>query len=196
MEEQTMPFVICGPSGVGKGTIIERLKAKFPDAFGFCVSHTTRPQRPGEQDGTHYNFVSKEKMEAEIEAGLFIEHARVHTSIYGTSFDAVETVRAQGKICILDIDPQGVRSIKASSMRCMYMFIVPPSAAALEQRLRGRATETDESIRIRLANSVDEIAFGMEPGNFDAVVTNMDIDTAFEEVVNYLVHWYPQLANY
>lgn len=196
VEDQTMPFVICGPSGVGKGTIIEKLKSRFPGAFGFSVSHTTRPQRQGEENGTHYNFVSKEDMEAEIGAGKFIEFARVHTNIYGTSFEAVESVRLQGKICILDIDPQGVRSIKASSMRCMYMFIVPPSAAALEQRLRGRATETDESIRVRLANSIDEINYGTEPGNFDAIVTNTEIDTAFEEVVNYLVHWYPQLAVY
>ena len=135
-------------------------------------------------------------MEAAISAGLFIEHAKVHNSMYGTSFDAVETVRAQGKICILDIDPQGVRSIKASSMHCKYIFIAPPSAAALEQRLRGRATETDESIRLRLANSVDEIAFGMEPGNFDAIVTNTTIDKAFDEVVNYLLMWYPQLSSY
>ena len=135
-------------------------------------------------------------MEQAIIDGKFIEHARVHTSIYGTSFQGVETVQSQGKICILDIDPQGVRSIKAKNMHCMYMFITPPSAAALEQRLRGRATETDESIRIRLGNSVGEIAYGLEPGNFSAVVTNTDIDVAFEEVVNYLLHWYPQLANY
>lgn len=133
-------------------------------------------------------------MESSITAGLFIEHARVHTSIYGTSYDAVESVRREGKICILDIDTQGVKSLKASSMMCMYLFIAPPSADALEQRLRGRATETDESIRIRLANSVDEIAYGMEPGNFDAVVVNNDIKSCFDEIVNYLTHWYPQLA--
>ena len=150
----------------------------------------------GEQDGHHYHFVSNDEMEKQIAAGKFIEHARVHTSIYGTSFEAVESVQTQGKICILDIDPQGVRSIKASSMKCMYLFITPPSAAALEQRLRGRATETDESIRVRLANSVGEIAYGMEPGNFDAVVTNTEIETTFEEIVNYLIHWYPQLASY
>lgn len=196
VEDLTMPFVICGPSGVGKGTIIEKLKVRFPDAFGFSVSHTTRAQRQGEKNGTHYYFVSNEEMESGIKEGKFIEYARVHTNIYGTSFEAVESVRDQGKICILDIDPQGVRSIKNRSMHCMYMFIAPPSAAALEQRLRGRATETDESIRVRLANSIDEIAYGTEPGNFDAVVTNNDIDTAFEEVVNYLVHWYPQLASY
>jgi guanylate kinase len=132
-------------------------------------------------------------MEAAIEDGRFIEHAQVHTNLYGTSFEAVESVRRKGRICILDIDMQGVRSIKGSSMRCFYLFVTPPSTADLEHRLRHRATESEDKIQIRLKNSVEEIAFGMEEGNFDAILVNADVDRAYSELVNYLIHWYPHI---
>ena len=100
------PVVICGPSGVGKGTLLTRLMAEHPDSFGFSVSHTTRQPRAGEVDGVHYHFVKKEDMEAAITRGEFIEYARVHSNMYGTSVKAVEDVRAAGKTCLLDIDVQ------------------------------------------------------------------------------------------
>jgi hypothetical protein len=87
------PIVIAGPSGVGKGTLINKLLAKFPSVFGFSVSHTTRPPRSGEVDGVHYNFVSKEEFEDAVERGDFVEYAKVHTNYYGTSFQAIEKVR-------------------------------------------------------------------------------------------------------
>ncbi|EOD27712.1 hypothetical protein EMIHUDRAFT_309931 [Emiliania huxleyi CCMP1516] len=96
-----MPVVVCGPSGVGKGTLLTRLTAAHPSRFGFCVSHTTRSPRPGETDGAH--------MEAAIERGEFLEYARVHSNLYGTSFAAVRTVASRGKTCLLDIDVQEVR---------------------------------------------------------------------------------------
>ena len=98
--------MVTGPSGVGKGTLIGRLIKERPDKVGFSVSHTTRGPRPGEVDGTHYHFVSLEKMEEMVAAGDFIEYARVHTNIYGTSKQAVYDVQAQNKTCLLDIDTQ------------------------------------------------------------------------------------------
>ena len=107
-----IPVVVAGPSGVGKGTIVKRLMDKYPSLFGFSVSHTTRAPRPGEEDGVHYNFVEKSAMEAAIANGEFIEHAAVHTNFYGTSIAAVDKVKSEGKVCILDIDIQ-VRCIIA-----------------------------------------------------------------------------------
>ncbi|RYG67117.1 hypothetical protein EON64_08165 [archaeon] len=89
------PVVIAGPSGVGKGTLIDRLIAKFPSLFGFSVSHTTRPPRPGEVDGVHYFFVTKEEFEDSVEHGDFVEYAKVHTNYYGTSYQAIDKVRNQ-----------------------------------------------------------------------------------------------------
>ena len=101
-----LQVVVTGPSGVGKGTLIGRLIKERPDKVGFSVSHTTRGPRPGEVDGTHYHFVSRDVMEEKIAAGDFIEYARVHTNIYGTSKQAVYNVQAQNKTCLLDIDTQ------------------------------------------------------------------------------------------
>ena len=187
------PVVICGPSGVGKGTLIEMLKQRYPEIFGFSVSHTTRKPRDGEVDGLHYNFVTRDEMEEAIAAGKFIEHAQVHTNFYGTSFAAVESVKDKGKVCILDIDTQGVRSIKNSSLSCRYLFIAPPSQLELEKRLRERGTEAEEKIRIRLQNSVGEIEYGMEPGNFDAIVVNRDKNDAYEEILSLFRQWYPHI---
>jgi guanylate kinase len=131
-------------------------------------------------------------MEEEIARGKFIEHAHVHTNIYGTSYEAVENVQSQGKICILDVDTQGVRSIKKSPMDCFYLFITPPSREDLEQRLRHRNSETEDKIQIRLKNSIEEIDFGTTPGNFDAIVTNKDVEVAFNEIAELLTKWYPE----
>ncbi|KAJ1414626.1 guanylate kinase [Ochromonadaceae sp. CCMP2298] len=185
------PVVIAGPSGVGKGTLINKLISQFPNSFGFSVSHTTRPPREGEENGVHYNFVSKAAFEEAVEKGDFIEYAKVHTNYYGTSKLAVEKVRALGKVCILDIDIQGVQSVKRSTMDCKYLFIEPPSMLELESRLRGRGTETAEKIKIRLENARDELEYGKEEGNFDCVVTNDDVAICFVKIVDALQDWYP-----
>jgi guanylate kinase len=111
--------------------------------------------------------------------------------MYGTSYKAVETVRSAGKVCILDIDIQGVKKVKKSSLDCRYVFIAPPSFEALEQRLRGRATETEDKIKIRLEAAEGEIAYGNTVGNFDALVVNSDLDVSFRELVAHLRVWYP-----
>lgn len=187
------PIVFAGPSGVGKGTLVKKLMDKFPKSFGFSVSHTTRAPRPGEEDGVHYNFVEKASMEEEISKGMFIEYAHVHTNIYGTSIAAVDKVKSQGKICILDIDIQGVQSVKKSSLEAKYLFINPPSTEALEERLRGRGTETEEKIQVRLKNALGELDFGKGEGNFDASVTNDDLEKCFNEIVTIIDGWYPSV---
>jgi guanylate kinase len=165
-------LVICGPSGVGKGTLIERLKQQYPHAFGFSVSHTTRGPRTGEVDGMHYHFVTVGQMEAEIEAGKFLEYANVHGNFYGTSIAAVESVKKTGKICILDIDVQGARQCRQAQLPGTYVFVSPPSFAALEQRLRGRGTEAEDKILKRLANARGEMDARSEAGLFDQQVRN------------------------
>ena len=135
------PLVVAGPSGSGKSTLIKRLLAKHPDDFGFSVSHTTRAPRQGEEDGVAYYFSTREEMDADIEAGLFIESAEYSGNLYGTSFKGVEDVTTAGKVCILDIDMQGVRSIAASdAIHPTFLFIKPPSIESLRARLEARGT--------------------------------------------------------
>ncbi|KAF1782949.1 P-loop containing nucleoside triphosphate hydrolase [Phytophthora cactorum] len=185
------PIVIAGPSGVGKGTLINLLLEKFPNTFGFSVSHTTRGPREGEVDGVAYHFTDKDKVLKEIEAGLFLEHAEVHGNVYGTSKRAVQDVQEKGKICILDIDIQGVQQVKKSGIRTKYLFIAPPSMEELEKRLRGRATETEDKIQLRVKNAAGELAYGQEPGVFDSILVNKVVDDSFRELVATLKQWYP-----
>lgn len=174
------PLVVCGPSGVGKGSVIEALKKMHPRAFGFSVSHTTRKPRPGEEDGVHYNFVDAETIEKIIgEEGRMLEHAKVHGNIYGTSRSEVEKVlRVQGKICILDIDVQGCRQCRASGLEGTYVFVRPPSLEVLEARLRGRGTETEDKILMRLGNAQAEMDASQEPGLFDHHIVNDEVEAA------------------
>lgn len=168
--EKPRALVVAGPSGVGKGTLIAKLKEEFPSAFGFSVSHTTRAPRPGEEDGVHYNFVDHEKMQKNIDEGIMLEHANVHGNIYGTSCAEVEKVAASGKVCILDIDVQGCRSCRKAKLEGVYIFVSPPSMEELEKRLRGRGTETEEKVLKRLANAKGEIDSKGEEGLFDHMV--------------------------
>lgn len=188
------PLVFCGPSGVGKGTLIDIVKTRFPnDQFGFSVSHTTRKPREGEKDGVHYNFSTVDKMKEEIADGKFIEHAEVHGKFYGTSVAAVESVRSSGKVCILDIDYQGVQNVKKSSLNPLYIFIAPPSMEALESRLRARNTESEEDVKTRLGNAAKELEYGQAEGNFDRVFVNDDLKQTSDDLIEYLLEKYPHL---
>jgi guanylate kinase len=193
ISNELCPVVIAGPSGVGKGSLITRLLATYPDAFGFSVSHTTRGPRPGEVNGQHYHFVAKDDFEAALAERAFVEHALVHTNYYGTSFAAVDRVRSQGKVCILDIDIQGVQNVKRSPLQCKYLFVAPPNFEELERRLRGRNTETEEKIAVRLNNARDELIYGTTEGNFDTVLVNDDLDATFETLVQQIHTWFPAL---
>lgn len=176
------PVVISGPSGVGKGTLIAKLQREFPSMFGFSVSHTTRAPRCMEKDGVHYHFAQRSDMEKEIKDGKFIEFAAVHGNLYGTSVEAVEVVADSGKRCILDIDVQGAKSVRASSLEAIFIFVCPPSMEELEKRLRTRGTETEEQIQKRLQNAQAEIEQGQSSGIFDHILYNDNLEKCYEEL--------------
>ncbi|XP_058740401.1 guanylate kinase 2-like isoform X1 [Vicia villosa] len=176
------PIVISGPSGVGKGTLISMLMKEFPSMFGFSVSHTTRAPRDMEKNGVHYHFTEKSVMEKEIKNGKFLEFASVHGNLYGTSVEAVEVVADAGKRCILDIDVQGARSVKASSLEAIFIFVCPPSMEELEKRLRDRGTETEEQILKRLRNASAEIEQGKSSNIFDFILYNDNLEESYERL--------------
>ncbi|CAI9099998.1 OLC1v1036908C3 [Oldenlandia corymbosa var. corymbosa] len=199
-----MPIVISGPSGVGKGTLIAKLMKEFPSTFGFSVSHTTRAPREKEQNGVHYHFSERSVMEKEISSGKFLEFASVHGNLYGTSVEAVEVVADAGKRCILDIDVQGARSVRASSLEAIFIFICPPSFEELEKRLRARGTETEEQMQKRLRNARAELEQGKAPGLFDHILVNDDLETCYkslkkllglDQVVHSILESAPLLVN-
>ena len=135
-------LLIAGPSGVGKGTLINMLMADAPGDYGFSVSHTTRDPRTGEKDGVHYHFVSTEEFEELLGKKAFVEYAHVHHNYYGTSKTSVDTVREAGQACILDVDVQGAQQVHDAKMGFFKIFVKPPSVEALRERLVGRGTET------------------------------------------------------
>ncbi|XWS56264.1 hypothetical protein CRYUN_Cryun09bG0070900 [Craigia yunnanensis] len=176
------PVVISGPSGVGKGTLINMLMEEFPSMFGFSVSHTTRAPRAMEKNGLHYHFTERSVMEKDIKDGKFLEFASVHGNLYGTSIEAVEAVADSGKRCILDIDVQGARSVRARSLDAIFIFICPPSMRELEVRLRARGTETEEQILKRLRNAEAEIEQGKSLGIFDRILYNDNLEECYENL--------------
>ncbi|PPD79782.1 hypothetical protein GOBAR_DD23304 [Gossypium barbadense] len=176
------PVVISGPSGVGKGTLINMLMEEFPTMFGFSVSHTTRTPRIMEKNGVHYHFTERSIMEKDIKDGKFLEFASVHGNLYGTSIEAVEAVADSGKRCILDIDVQGAKSVRASSLDAIFIFISPPSMAKLEERLHLRGTETEEQIQKRLRNAKAEIEQGKSLGIFDHILCNDHLEKCYDNL--------------
>ncbi|KAI8996378.1 guanylate kinase [Trametes punicea] len=174
------PLVISGPSGVGKSTLLKRLFADYPDKFGFSVSHTTRAPRSGELDGKDYYFVSQDRFKELISQGAFIEYAQFSGNFYGTSFMTVREIQKSGRRCLLDIEAQGVRQIKATDLNPVYLFISPPSLTALRERLQRRGTETEAAVAKRLATALKEIEYARE-GAHDLVIVNDDLDRAYEK---------------
>ncbi|MEE6467480.1 hypothetical protein FKM82_007265 [Ascaphus truei] len=176
------PVVLSGPSGAGKSTLLKRLLKEFEGVFGFSVSHTTRQPRPGESNGKDYHFVTREAMQKGIQDGEFIEHAVFSGNMYGTSKAAVQAVQAMNQICILDIDMQGVKNIKKTDLNPIYISVHPPSVEILEKRLRDRKTESEESLQKRLKAAIEDIEISKEPGLFDAVVVNDDLEEAYSKL--------------
>ncbi|KAL8693689.1 MAG: hypothetical protein Q9218_001546 [Villophora microphyllina] len=181
------PVVISGPSGTGKSTILRRLFAAHPDTFGFSVSHTTRPPRAGEQNGREYNFTTRDSFLQLVKDNGFIEHAQFGGNHYGTSVKAVENVAEKGRICVLDIEMEGVKQVKKTDLNARFLFLSPPSVEELERRLRGRGTEDEESLKKRLEQAAKEMAFSKEAGVHDRVVVNDDLEKAYQEVQQWVV---------
>jgi len=172
-------IVIAGPSGVGKGTVVQRLLARDPDRLALSVSVTTRSPRPGEIDGLHYRFVGEGEFDRMIRDDELLEWAEIVGHRSGTPRRAVERSLEEGKDVILEIDVQGAEQIRDQVSGAILIFLAPPTLEELQRRLRGRATESEESIRRRLDLAARELA---EASWFRASVTNDDVDRAADEV--------------
>lgn len=169
--------VVSGPSGAGKGTICQALLEKTPLAYS--VSATTRKPRAGEVDGKSYYFLSVEAFEEMIEKDELLEWAKVYDNYYGTPLKKVEEKLAAGEDILLEIDTQGAMKVREKFPEGVYIFILPPSLAELERRIRGRDTETEDILQKRLAAAIDEIEAGK---CYKYVVTNDEVDGAVDSV--------------
>ncbi|RID90720.1 guanylate kinase [Gemmobacter lutimaris] len=184
MTRKGLLLILSSPSGAGKSTLARRLMDWDP-TLRFSVSATTRAPRQGEVDGREYFFKSRAEFEAMAAAGEMLEHAEVFGNFYGSPKGPVEAAMAEGRDTLFDIDWQGGQQIRNSSLGrdVVSIFVLPPSIAELDRRLRGRAQDSDEVIAGRMAKSRDEISHWAE---YDYVIVNHDIDRAFEELVTIL----------
>jgi guanylate kinase len=185
IQRRGLLIILSSPSGAGKSTLAKRLMAWDP-TLSFSVSATTRNPRPGETDGVEYYFKTKPEFEAMVDAGDMLEHAEVFGNYYGTPKGPVEASMTAGRDTIFDIDWQGGQQIRRSSLAndVVSIFILPPSIADLESRLRGRAQDSDEVISNRMAQSRDEISHWAE---YDYVIINHDVDAAEAELKTILM---------
>ena len=176
-------LILSSPSGAGKSTLARRLMG-WDATLRFSVSATTRSPRPGEEDGREYYFKSREAFEEMVKTGQMLEHAEVFGNYYGSPRGPVEAAMKAGRDTLFDIDWQGGQQIK-QHMRddVVSVFVLPPSIAELERRLRSRAQDSDEVIAGRMAKSQAEISHWAE---YDYVIVNRDIDSAFAELVTIL----------
>jgi guanylate kinase len=171
-------FIFSAASGTGKTSLAKALVEQMPDV-AFSVSHTTRAPRPGEQNGVHYYFVTPQQFDEMVAADRFLEHARVFGNSYGTSRAVTENLLRQGKSVIFDIDWQGARAIKEKMPEAVSIFILPPSRAALEERLTGRGQDAPEVIARRMREAVSEMSHYKE---FDHLVVNDDFNAALADL--------------
>jgi len=174
--------VVSAPSGAGKTTLVHGLLAREP-TLRFSISYTTRPQRPTEIDGEDYFFVDEAQFERMREAGEFLESARVFDHGYGTSRAHVESLLDNGYSVLMEIDWQGAEQIRAAEPSAIGIFILPPSRAELERRLRGRGTDDEQVIARRLADAVSDMGHWRD---FDYVVINEDVEVAVGDLVRIL----------
>lgn len=180
-------IVLNGPSASGKSTLFRGMcqEPGIGSLFGFSVSHTTRGPREGEREGVDYHYVARGEMEAMVERGEFLETSQIHGNLYGTSFKALASALAE-RHCVLDIDYKGSLSLKSllpGGVRTLFIFVQPPSMEVLEQRLRGRNSETDAQIQTRLRTAQEEMEFfHANPGFYDVVVVNDDKERATKEL--------------
>ena len=171
-------FIICGPSGVGKGTVVARLMASDPTLY-FSVSATTRAPRPGEVDGKHYHFLTAEQFEQWVEEDQFLEYAEFVGNRYGTPRQFIDMAMEQGRDVILDIEIQGAAQVHRKRPDAVRIFIAPPSWDELERRLIGRGTEDMDKVRSRLQRGKEEFLVAKD---FDYFVINDTVDRAVEEI--------------
>lgn len=172
-------FVLSAPSGAGKTSLVKAILDRIP-SMRVSVSYTTRKPRPHEMNGREYHFLSEPQFRDLVARGAFLEHARVFDHFYGTGREAVERLLRAGTDVILEIDWQGARQVRAALPACRTIFVLPPSREALEQRLRGRATDAAEVIARRLRDAVSDMSHWNE---FDYVVVNDDFERAVTDLM-------------
>ncbi len=172
--------ILSSPSGAGK-TSIARALVKGNENFLFSVSATTRKSRPGEVNGREYDFLTVDQFRQKIKEGQFLEHAKVFGNLYGTPLQAVRDSISQGKSVVFDVDWQGGKQIRSSSLSefVISIFILPPSIKELRDRLMNRAQDSSETVKDRMKKSIDEIMHWKE---YDYVIVNRDFDKALREV--------------
>lgn len=191
-----VPLALVGPSGAGKSTIVTYLMKSYPNCFGFSVSSTTRAKRKLEIEGESYFFLSKSEFKAKIENKEFIEWAEVHGNLYGTLKSSVSAVNSSGKICLLDIDSQGILNLFNSGFEFNRICIVPKDEASVRERLVKRGTETEESLRVRLGNMQKELlVMKSYPEVFCNWVVNDELLKATQHVSQIIEKLYPGLIN-
>ena len=178
MSDRGLLFIVSAPSGAGKTTLVEKLVQRIPN---LCLSrsYTSRAARPGEQDGVDYNFISRERFEAMARAGEFLEWADVFGNYYGTCAADTERCLGNGQDLVLVIDVQGARQVRGNGIGSIGIFVLPPSAQILEQRLRGRSKDSEEAIRRRLDVACREVG---EFATYEYVVVNDELEAAVERL--------------
>ena len=175
-------LVLSGPSGAGKGTLVDRLLAARPECI-FAISSTTRPRRSTEHDGVQYEFVTRDEFERRRAAGYFLETAEVHGHLYGTPVKFVDDHIAAGRVVVLDVDVQGGASVRRVRPDAVSIFIYPPSIDALRQRLLKRGTDAPDVVERRLGNAPGELA---EHRHYDYLVMNDDLEQADRRLLSIL----------
>ncbi|MEJ2463517.1 MAG: guanylate kinase [Candidatus Thiodiazotropha sp.] len=171
-------YILSAPSGAGKTSLLKALRERDGDLH-VSVSHTTRPMRPGEEDGVHYHFVEKAAFLAKVEQGDFLEHAEVFGNYYGTDEASVRTQLEAGQDTVLEIDWQGAQQVRKRFPDAVSIFILPPSPEALHERLSNRGQDSEEVIQGRMRQAVSEMSHYAE---FDYLVFNDDFDQALSEL--------------
>lgn len=176
-------FIISGPSGSGKDTVLAELFRNRPDLL-FSISSVTRPMRSGEKEGDKYNFISREKFEYMIENDMLLEHNVFVGNYYGTPREPVERAVAEGKDIIIEVDVNGAAQIRKKLPEAVSIFIMPPSFQELKRRLRGRGTESEELIEKRLNSALGEIKRASE---YDYIIVNDNITAAADDILSVIL---------
>jgi len=171
-------FIVSAPSGTGKTTLVERLVRVTPN-LRMSRSYTSRPERAGERDGVDYNFITRDAFEAMVREGAFLEWADIYGNYYGTAAADTEQVLAGGEDLVLVIDVQGARQVRTRGLENIGVFVLPPSAAVLEQRLRGRSKDSEEQIGRRLEVACREVA---DATSYDYVVVNDEVEPCVDRL--------------
>lgn len=181
------PIVISGPSGVGKGTLANRLSDEHAGIFALAVSHTTREPRLGEVKGTSYFFVDPSTFHGLLSQGAFVQHATLNDNQYGTSRKAIADEMDKGRVVVLDVEMGGVQQLKANpAIDARYVFIKPPNLEDFKTRLCGRGIAEDEKLQQRLEKAKDEIEYATTQGVYDKIIVNDYLEKAYQELEEFV----------